>query len=108
MPSGLDHEIVAARKQFVHQRVDTKLLERLSACELHELAFIALHLKQHIAYGHVLALEKRIFSIAIRAAKSTASHAYEYAWLTRTRTFALNRIEDLIDAQHVGSLFFSD
>ena len=106
MPAGFEQHRAAAVEQTLHQRIDIVLEQRLAAGDLDELAAVLLDLMHDLVERPLATLVKRVGSVAPRTAEVACGQPDEDARPPGARRLALDRVEDLVDRQHDGPIFY--
>src|SRR5688572_21009903 len=90
MTTGLEQHRLAALQQPLHQRIDVLLQERLPAGDLDKRTVKSLYLSQHIIELTLVALVKRVWSVAPGASQVAGGQTDEYARTPGIRGLALD------------------
>ena len=88
--------------EFGHQRKDGFLSQRFSAGEFDQSAVDRQNLFLEILHGDSLALLEGVFRVAVVASQRASGEPHEDTGGARTGGFALDRVEDFVDANGGG------
>ena len=98
--AGLEQHLVSAGEQRAHQIDRFGLQQRLSSGHLDQRAAEGRDTLHDLVDGDGVALVERVGRVAPDAAEVAPGQAHEHARTPGVRRFALDRMEDLVDAEH--------
>ena len=100
LAARLEQHSSPALEQPLHQRIHIVLQQRFPAGDLDQGALETIHLPQDIIDRHLAPFVERVGGVAPRAPQIAPGEAYEHARAAGVGGLALDRIENLVDAQH--------
>ena len=103
--AGLEHDGDAGVTEPRHQRVDVALQQRLAAGDLHQRAAVRGDGLEDIVHAHLAPFRKRVGRIAPGAPEVARGQTDENAGAAGMGRFPLDRVEDLVDRQHLRTLY---
>ena len=101
MAPGFEQNGTALPQEPIHQRVDIVLQQRFAAGDLHERTAMTFDLGDHVVDRHAASFVEGVLGVAPRTPEIACGQPHEDAREPGARRFALDRIEDLVDGQHV-------